>query len=174
MFLRLMLLLTASFLLGAATPDGGFVVVKGRRLLAEVARTPQERERGLAFRSMFKAERCMFVVCEQEQAHPVRTRKFLLPFDLVWVDAAGQVVELASRVPPCKGGQDCVAHGGKVPSRYYLFLPAGMAARTALKVGDTIRWDLHFSDGTTLRNGPPMPPDALPGTGKRSGRRKRK
>ena len=140
-----------------ATPppvvDGGIVQLKGRRLLAEVARTPKERERTLAFRQMFKAERCMFVIPEQEGAHPVRTAKFLLPFDVLWADADGTVVETQERVPPCPSGQDCPEHGGLQPSRYLVLLAAGTLRRLRVKVGDRLEWDLHFSDGSELRNG---------------------
>jgi hypothetical protein len=145
-------LLVASLI--TTTPDGGLVTVKGRQLLAEVARTEKERERGLAYRSSFKPERCLFVVPGHEGPNPVRTAKFLLPFDVIWVDAEGIVVEVEERVPPCQTGKDCIKHGGTKPSSYYLFLALGTVQRLRIQPGDKIQWDLHFSDGTNLRNGP--------------------
>jgi len=138
----------------ARTPDGGIITVKGRQLLAEVARTAKERELGLAYRSSFKSERCLFVVPESEGLNPIRTAKFLLPFDVVWIDAEGIVVEVKERIPPCATGSNCPEHGGTKPSRYHVFLAAGMVRRLGLRLGDKVRWDLHFSDGTNLRNGP--------------------
>lgn len=151
----LLLLFLAPLCAGlAGTPDGGIVTVKSRQLLAEVARTAKERERGLAYRSIFKSERCLFVVPEHEGLNPVRTVKFLLPFDVVWVDAQGTVVEILERVPPCKVGGECPEHGGMKASSYHLFLATGMVQRLKLQPGDKVQWDLHFSDGTNLRNGP--------------------
>jgi uncharacterized membrane protein (UPF0127 family) len=149
-------------LLSAEKPvtDGGVVTIKGQRLLAEVARTPKERERALAFRSQFKSERCLFVACEQDRPHPVHTPKFLLPFDVAWIDSEGAVVEVLERIPPCKSGVDCPAHGGTKPSRYYVFLAAGMLRRLKIQPGDSVQWDLHFGDGSNLRNGPHVHPDA--------------
>jgi len=134
--------------------NGGVVSIKGHRLLAEVAKTEKERDLALEFRQQFKSERCMFVLSEHERPHPVRTRKFLLPFDVVWVDAEGTVIEMKERVPPCKNGQDCPEFGGIKPSRYYLYLAAGTLRKLGLKMGDKISWDLQFTDGTSLRNGP--------------------
>ena len=116
----------------------------------------------------------MFVVSEHERPHPVRTRKFLLPFDVVWVDAEGTVIEMQERIPPCKTGQDCPEFGGVKPSRYYVYLVAGMLKKLGLKIGDKIGWDLQFTDGTSLRNGPSLQgEDAQPARRpKRKGRSK--
>ncbi len=158
----LSLLFTSCLLVTASTPDGGNVTLKGRTLLAEVVRTEKERERGLAYRSSFKSERCLFVVSENEGLNPVRTAKFLLPFDVVWVDGQGLIIEVGERLPPCKTGMDCPEHGGAQPSRYHLFLAAGMVRRLGIRLGDKDQWDLHFSDGTRLRNNPPVPANRQP------------
>ena len=152
----LTILLSLMLAAGPAATNGGVVSIKGRRLLAEVARTEKERDLALVFRQQFKSERCMFVLSEQERPHPVRTRKFLLPFDVVWIDAEGTVIEMQERVPPCKNGKDCPEFGGTKPSRYYLYLAAGMLRKLGLKTGDKIGWDLQFTDGTSLRNGPSL------------------
>lgn len=138
----------------ATTPDGGIVTVKGRGLLAEVARTEKERELGLAYRSIFKSDRCLFVVPETEGLHPIHTAKFLLSCDVIWIDEEGTVVEALERIPPCKAGSGCPAQGGTKPSSYHLFLASGTVRRLGIRIGDKIQWDLHFSDDTNLRNGP--------------------
>lgn len=158
--LPLLLLLTSLLAGRAGTPDGGIVTVKGRQLLAEVARTAKERERGLAYRSVFKPERCLFVVSEHEGPNPVRTAKFLLPFDVIWLDGEGTVVEALERVPPCKAGDECPEHGGAKPSSYHLFLATGTVRKLRIQPGDKVQWDLHFMDGTNLRNGPHAHPKA--------------
>ncbi len=159
-----MLSLLFSLMLTVPPPatDGGIVTLKGRHLLAEVARTPVEREKALAYRQSFKAERCMFVIPSQEGPHPVRTSKFLIPFDVAWMDAEGTVVETLASVPPCRSGVDCPPHGGTKPSRYHLFLAPGTLRELKVAHGDKIHWDLHFTDGTHLLNGPEVGPNALP------------
>lgn len=148
------LLLSLLATLAPVQPDGGIVTVKGHHLLAEVARTEQERSRTLAFRHLFKSERCMFVVPPQEGLHPVKTSKFLMSFDVAWLDGEGCVVEMVPAIPPCKEGKDCLEYGGKVPSRYHIFFQAGTLRRWGIQPGDRLAWDLHFQDGTNLRLGP--------------------
>ncbi len=159
-----MLSLLFSLMLMVPPPatDGGIVTLKGRHLLAEVARTPVEREKALAYRQAFKAERCMFVIPDQEGPHPVCTTKFLISFDVAWINAEGTVVETLASVPPCRSGVDCPLHGGTKPSRYHLFLATGTLRRLKIMPGDKIHWDLHFTDGTHLLNGPEVGPNALP------------
>ena len=154
----MMLTILLSLMLGAGpvATNGGVVSIKGHHLLAEVAKTERERDLALEFRQQFKSERCMFVLSEHERPHPVQTRKFLLPFDEAWVDAEGTVVEMQERVPPCKKGQDCPEFGGTKPSRYYVYLAAGMLRKLGLMTGDKIGCDLQLTDGTNLRNGPSL------------------
>lgn len=139
--------------LGIHPADGGTVTLKGRTLIAEVARTERELARALIYRTVFKAERCLFAIPPQEGSHPVRPSKFHLPFDVVWIDARGLVVEILERMPPCPEGTGCAAHGGAKPSRYHLFLAAGMVKRLALRAGDRVQWDIRFGDGTRFRTG---------------------
>lgn len=159
-----MLSLLFSLMLTVPPPatDGGFVTLKGHPLLAEVARTPVEREKALAYRQAFKSERCMFIIPPESGLHPVQTTKFLIPFDVAWIDAEGVVVETLASVPPCRTGVDCPPHGGTKPSRYHLFLAPGTLRRLNLLPGDKIHWDLHFLDGTHLLNGAEVGPNVLP------------
>lgn len=131
--------------------DGGLVSIKGRQLLAEVARSERERRQLLAFRNLFKAERCLFVVPPEAGLHPVRTAKFLLPFDVIWVDELGTIVEALASIPPCPRGKACPSHGGTVASRYHVFLQAGMIRRLGVRIGDRLNWAIHFRDGSSLK-----------------------
>lgn len=142
----------------AGPADGGTITLKGRTLIAEVARTERERARALIFRTVFKAERCLFAIPPEAGLHPVRPSKFLLPFDVVWIDAGGLVVEILEHMPPCPEGAGCPSHGGTRLSHYHLFLAAGMVKRLALRAGDRIQWDIRFADGSRFRTGGRLSP----------------
>jgi uncharacterized membrane protein (UPF0127 family) len=143
-------------------PNGGMVIIKNQRWIAEIALTERERARTLAFRTLFKGERCMFVLPPEAGRHPVETIRFQIPFDAVWLDAEGNIVELAERMAPCKDGKGCPEYGGKEVSRYHILFQTGTIRQLNLKVGDQVRWDLHFEGGTKLRNGAPIPESTLP------------
>jgi len=158
-------LITTLAMVTAPPADGGMFTLKGHRVMAEVARSERERDRALSFRTMFKAERCMFMVMPTEGAHPIEMKRFHLAFDVLWLDQEGVVVELHERVPPCKDGVNCPPHGGHKDSKFVVFLQAGTIRRWAAKTGDKAEWDLHFTDGTNLLNGPDVPDHVHPNPG---------
>lgn len=155
--------------LAPVTPDGGVVTAKGQRFLAEVARTPQEQARGLMYRTNLAKDRCMFFYYEADGPHSIWMKNCLIALDVVWVDAAGSVVELAEKVPPCSPlrGDDCPSYGGNVDARHFVEFPAGTIRRLALKKGDRLGWKLNFSDGQTVTGGAQGPAPAPTRKGRR-------
>ena len=150
-----------SLLLAAApvTPAGGLVVAKGQRFLAEVARTDVEKARGLMYRTNLAKDRCMFFAYDEDTPKTIWMKNCLIALDVAWIDASGQIVEVAERVPPCSPmrGDDCPHYGGKVVSRHFVEFPAGTLRRLKVKVGDRIGWDLRLLDGSRLKGGLPVP-----------------
>jgi len=150
--------------------DGGVVVAKGTRFLAEVARTPAERAKGLMYRQSLKQDRCMFFVYDYDDNHSIWMKNCLISLDVAWIDEDGTVVEVAERVPPCSPmrGDDCPTYGGNVESRHFIEFAAGTVKRIGLKVGDKISWDLKFSNGGSSKGGPPISDKPKPPAAKAS------
>lgn len=136
--------------------DGGVVYAKGKKFLAEVARTPKAQEFGLMRRQTFKPTQAMFFLYSYDDKRTIWMKNCLISLDVVWIDADGNVVEIAERCPPCSPmrGDDCPSYGGKVVSRHFVEFSAGTVKRLNLKVGDRIGWDLAFIDGTSSKGGP--------------------
>lgn len=156
------ILLSLFLALAPVTPDGGTVVVKGQHFLAEVARTPEEQQRGLMYRQQLAKDRCMFFLYGEEGYHSIWMKNCLISLDVVWVKADGTVVETAHNVPPVSSmwnGPDekIPTYGGKVASRHFVELPSGTLKRLGLKTGDRIGWDLRLADGSAIRGGLPVP-----------------
>ena len=141
-----------------AVADGGFVLAKGKRFFAEVARTPAEHARGLMYRTSLKSDRCMFFVYSQESYHAIWMKNCYIALDVAWIDAGGKVVEIETNIPPCSPmrGDDCPNYGGNVLSRHFIEFPVGTIKRIGLKVGDKVGWDLQFSNGGTSIGGLPI------------------
>ena len=115
-------------LLLSSTPgvaDGGIIVAKGHRFLAEVARTPQEQARGLMYRQALAKDRCMFFFYQEDGEHRIWMKNCLIALDVVWIKADGTVVETSERTPPCSPmlGDDCPVYGGTVPARDFVEFP---------------------------------------------------
>jgi len=149
-----------------ANVDGGFVVVKGKRFLAEVARTPDERAFGLMYRQYLKQDRCMFFVYDEDSYHSIWMKNCLISLDVAWINADGIVVEIAENVPPCSPlrGDDCPSYGGSKLSRHFIEFPAGTFKRIGLKNGDKVSWELKFSNGESSKGGPPIQEKLPPST----------
>ncbi len=146
--------------------DGGSVGVKGQRFLAEVARTDQERARGLMYRTNLAQDRCMFFVYDEDSYHAIWMKNCLIALDVVWVKADGTVVEIKENAPPLsmmfRGSEmDIPNYGGKVLSRHFVEFPVGTVRRLKLKVGERIGWDLQFKEGGGLTGGAPLPKESL-------------
>jgi len=155
LFLSLLLSVTP------VTPDGGFVVVKGQRFLAEVAQTQKEQARGLMYRQTLAKDRCMFFLYTEDGYHGIWMKDCLIRLDVVWVQSNGTVTELVENVEPCPMASrhypDCPSYGGTALSRHFVEFPAGTIRRLGLKVGDQIGWDLRLMNGTVIRGGAPVP-----------------
>jgi hypothetical protein len=148
-------------LLLAATPgtaDGGVLVAKGQRFLAEVARTEEEQARGLMYRQSLARDRCMFFLYDEDGKHPIWMKNCLIALDVVWIKADGTIVETSEDTPPCSPirGNDCPTYGGTVVARHFVEFPVGTLRRLGLKVGDRLGWKLALSDGSTVTGGAPV------------------
>lgn len=144
------------------TPDGGTVVAKGQRFLAEVAVTTQEKTRGLMYRQSLARDRCMIFLYEEDGHHAIWMKNCLIALDVVWTKEDGTVVEIVEQAPPLspmfKGPDEAApTYGGKVLSRHFIEFPAGTVKRLKLKLGDRLGWNLKLVDGTTIVGGIPVP-----------------
>ena len=135
--------------------DGGTVGVKGQRFLAEVARTDQEKAKGLMYRTNLAKDRCMFFVYDEDGNHRIWMKNCLIALDVVWIREDGTVVETSERTPPCSPilGDDCPTYGGTVPARHFVEFPAGTLARIGLRKGDRLGWNLALMNGEKVVGG---------------------
>jgi uncharacterized membrane protein (UPF0127 family) len=155
-------LLSLLLAINPSQTDGGTVGVKGQRFLAEVARTDQEKAKGLMYRTNLAKDRCMFFVYEEDGYHPIWMGNCRIALDVVWVKADGTVVEIKENAPPLPitfraSEAEAPSYGGKVLSRYFLEFAAGTVRRLKLQVGERIGWELQFKDGSGLTGGAPLP-----------------
>ena len=167
------MLLTLALASVPVIPDGGSVVMKGQKFLAEVARTPQEHARGLMYRQSLAKDRCMFFIYDEDGNRSIWMKNCLISLDVIWVGHDGTVMETQENVPPCSTlrGDDCPSYGGTVLARHFVEFPKGTLHRLSVHKGDKIGWNLILSDGGTEVGGLPVPAD--PAKGKKARSRKK-
>ncbi len=105
------------------------------RLRVEVARTPDQRERGLMFRTSLPADGGMLFDFHEERPVAMWMKNTPLSLDMVFVSRAGKVVSLALAAEPYS--ERVISSGG--PALAVIELAAGVAQRLSIAVGDTVK-----------------------------------
>jgi uncharacterized membrane protein (UPF0127 family) len=108
---------------------------------AEVARRPDELERGLMFRESLAAGRGMLFVFPETAEHVFWMKNTLVSLDMLFIDERGSVVGLVERAEPLT----TLGRTAGAPSRYVLEVPGGFAAERGIRVGDRVR--IEWSPG---------------------------
>jgi len=118
----------------------GILVIGGRvTVTVELARSPQEKMRGLSGRADLHAGHGMLFVYERPQAIGIWMKDMRFPLDILWI-RDGRVVHIERNAPPLgPAGRERVytATGDLV-----LEVPAGFAGSHKVRVGDPVKVDL--------------------------------
>jgi len=141
--------LIASLLLAAAAgaaTEPMCVVPDGSRLHLELAISEKEQKVGLMFRDSLAADRGMLFPFAKDGIAWFWMKDTLIPLDIVWIDAAGKVVEVRADAPPCRS-TPCPRYTNTKAARAVLLVNAGYARAHGFLPGSA----LAFSDA-------PFPP----------------
>ena len=104
----------------------------GVEVVAEVAATELERNRGLMFRKTLEDGKGMLFVFESDQRVAFWMKNTSLPLSLAYISADGQILQILDLQPFSEQ-----ARPSERSVRYALEVPQGWFARAGLKVGDT-------------------------------------
>ena len=70
------------------------------RFTIEIARTPDEMERGLMFRDRLPPDHGMLFLYEDDRRVSFWMKNTLIPLDLIFADSTGRIVQIAERAVP--------------------------------------------------------------------------
>jgi uncharacterized membrane protein (UPF0127 family) len=119
----------------------------GDSITAELARTEQERMRGLMSRSGLGRGQGMLFVFEKEGYHSFWMKNMKFAIDIVWLDAQKRIIHIERRVPPCKK-DPCPSYLPNLPAMYVLEVKAGSVDERELKLYDRLEFILGKLIGT--------------------------
>ena len=120
---------------GEATRDK-FVRVffpDGSEVIAELAVTEAERQRGLMFREELKEDQGMLFIFEREGIYAFWMKNMRFPIDILWLDKEKMVVHIESEVPPCPR-DPCPSYAPSQAAQYVLELRSGWVKRHGLRL----------------------------------------
>ncbi len=118
---------------GIARPpmDRAWVVFGGDTVVAEVARSPEEREQGLMYRESVPEGTGMLFVFPDQAMRGFWMKDTLVPLDIAYIDSALRVIDIQHMK-----AQDEHTYQSKGPAMYALEVPSGWFAAHGVKVGD--------------------------------------
>lgn len=105
----------------------------------EIARTPDERARGLMNRPMLDQNRGMLFVYEDEASLKFWMLDTLFPLDILFLDSKGSVVDIQTMIPqPGVSQESLQIYYSREPAQFALEVNNGIAAICGLIVGSII------------------------------------
>jgi len=107
----------------------------------EVAKTAEERTRGLQFREFLPENKGMLFVFEENRPYRFWMKDTLIPLDMIWLDEAKKAVHIEENVPPCTK-DPCPTYGPSQKARYVLEVNAEKAKAAGIKQGVTLEFHL--------------------------------
>ncbi len=109
----------------------------GESIIADLAKTEEERTQGLMFRNTLNDDQGMLFVFEQEGLYSFWMKNMNFAIDILWLDRQKRIVHLEHNVPPCKK-EPCPSYAPLVPAKYVLEIKAGNIEKRKLKMYERI------------------------------------
>ncbi len=103
----------------------------------EIADTPNERSRGLMFRTYMAPNEGMLFIFEEEQRHPFWMKNVSIPLDIIWINKDKEIVFIEKNIPFANGDKYPVIYPDR-KAMFVLELNAGVADEIGLRLGDKL------------------------------------
>jgi hypothetical protein len=118
------------------------VCFKNNCFLVELARTSEERNRGLMFREKLEQNRGMLFIFEEESIYFFWMKNTLIPLDIIWINKNREVVLINENTQPCQENL-CPSINPEKAAKYVLEIKAGISQKINLRVGDTLEFKIR-------------------------------
>jgi hypothetical protein len=102
----------------------------------ELARTPEQRQRGLMYRQDLAADAGMLFIYASDGEIDMWMANTLLPLDMIFFAADGHITKVAERTVPLSEA----TIGSDGPARGVLEVNGGTASRLGIRVGDRLTY----------------------------------
>jgi len=112
-------------------PGQAWVIFGADTVEAEVARTYEERERGLMYRESLAKGRGMLFVFPDAQIRSFWMKNTFIPLDIAYLDAELRIVDIQPMEP-----ESLDSHPSALPAMFALEVPLGWFEEVGIAVGD--------------------------------------
>jgi hypothetical protein len=111
--------------------------------LVELAKTPEERSRGLMFRGKLDQNTGMLFIFPEEGEYSFWMKNTLIPLDIIWINSQKEIVFISENAQPCKE-DSCPLINPTQKAKYVLEVNPGISGKIGLKVGKKLDFNLVF------------------------------
>lgn len=116
------------------------VTINGKKILIEIADSPEEHQQGLMFRTSLKENRGMLFIFEQPSAVAFWMKNTLIPLDIIFIDGNNRITDIQT-AHPCTA-DPCPTYKPTQQILYVLEVNAGFAEKNNINVGDKVEINL--------------------------------
>jgi len=109
--------------------------IKDTEILVEVAKSPEERAKGLMNRKHLGKDEGMLFIFEMEDYHGFWMKNTLIPLSIAFIDKERKIVSVAAMKP-----LTLESHDPPRPILYALEMNKGWFAAHGIKAGDIVRF----------------------------------
>ncbi len=109
----------------------------GACLELELARSNEERARGLMFRTSLASDAGMLFVFESDDTHSFWMKNTKIPLDIIWADSNGRIVEIVADAQPCTV-DPCPLLGGQKDARFVVEATAGFVRQNGVRLNQKV------------------------------------
>jgi uncharacterized protein len=110
---------------------------KTRAFVVEMARTPQQQNQGLMFRTTLADDKGMLFPFPQPRIASFWMRNTLIPLDIIFIGSDGRIVNIAENTTP----YSLEPVVSIAPVTAVLELRGGLTAQLGIKAGDAVTWE---------------------------------
>lgn len=108
----------------------------------ELAKTNEERARGLMFRRELAEDSGMLFVFDEEKDRAFWMKNTLISLDMIFADEKGKIIHIGKNVQPCKA-DPCPTYPSKFPAQYVFEINAGESEKLGIEVGDFLQLQMR-------------------------------
>ncbi len=120
------------------------VTIKNLKVDVDIARSADERRKGLSGKEGLEISRGMLFVFDSSDSWAIWMKDMKFPIDIIWIDDNKKIVYIVQSALPEPGKKDSqlTVYRPTSNSKYVLELNAGIANANNLQIGDSVNFEL--------------------------------
>ena len=122
------------------------ITINNTQFIIEIAKTAQQRKKGLMFRKQLPITHGMLFVFSKNRYIPIWMKNTYIPLDILWINKKLKITHIESHTTPLSKK---IIYPQK-KAKYILEINAGLCEKYNIKVGS--RCKLSFQTNKTIKN----------------------